>query len=408
MKNKSYRFKSLRNKLSLKHLVFLEIILVLILFSIAVLIRLKYVLTMNHPPLVTDAYNYDVMTKQFLEKGFLGYLSNKPNAYITPGYPLFLAAIYSFFGYQSGSPLLQVRIIQAILGSLTCIIVYFMGKRLKNKTVGFIAGFLYALYPPFAWSNTLILTETIYNFFFLGYLYLQTRILENKSRMQSFLCGIVFALAVLIRPLIFPLLIIPFILSYFFDSRHDKRLVNLFLYAFGGMVLVMSPWWIRNIVVMNKFILLATQTGNPFIAGCFPYFENMDNTRYNVSNQLLEGIRIIAEGFRTKPILYLKWFTIGKFNCLFSYPWYYAPAEFTFLRSIWLIHYVALVLGWLGVLYTLVRNRLRLIGLYVIFLTALQFLFIPDARYAYSIFPLLMILTGYLVDYLLLHSVEKT
>lgn len=44
------------------------------------------------------------MARQFLDKGFLGYMSSRPNAYITPGYPLFLALIYKLYGYAQGVP----------------------------------------------------------------------------------------------------------------------------------------------------------------------------------------------------------------------------------------------------------------------------------------------------------------
>ena len=40
------------------------------------------------------------MAKNFLENGFLGYgigeIAKEPNAYITPGYPLFLSFIYFY------------------------------------------------------------------------------------------------------------------------------------------------------------------------------------------------------------------------------------------------------------------------------------------------------------------------
>ncbi|MCX7841844.1 MAG: glycosyltransferase family 39 protein [Clostridia bacterium] len=396
--------RAIINKLSFKRLVILEVLAVLLLFAVALYVRLKFVFGINHPPLLTDAFNYDAMTRQFLEKGFLGYMSQKPNAYITPGYPLFLAAIYSIFGYMPSSPLLQVRIVQSVLGSLTCIIVYLTGRRLKSKATGLIAGSSYALYPTFAWSCTLILTEVLFNFLFLIYVYLQVRILENKSRVESFFCGLVFAAAVLVRPVIFPLLAVPFAYQYFIASKNDKRIIRIFLYALAGVVLLMAPWWIRNIVVLNKFILLATQTGNPLIAGTFPYFANIDLSRYNVSDQFAEGIRLIIKGFATQPLLYLKWFTVGKWNFIFGYPWYYAPAEFTFLKSVWFLHYVVIVLGWLGVLFSLIKNRLRVIALFALMLTCLQLLFVPEARYAYSIIPLLMLLMGNVVDFLLIES----
>lgn len=396
--------KSFLKRLTPKQLLMLEVISISLIILVALLFRLKFVFGMEHSSLVTDAYNYDIMTRQFLDKGFLGYMSDKPGAYITPGYPFFLSLIYLIFGYKTGSPIMQVRVVQSLFGAFTCLIVYFIGKKAKNKTVGFIAAAAYAIYPTFAWSPSLILTETIYNFFFLLYIYFQVKILETKSRLSSFVCGLIFAIAVMIRPLIFPLLIIPF--AYHYVVTKDKRVVRIFIYTAIGVLLVMLPWWIRNMAVLEKFILLATQTGNPFIAGMFPYFDKIDITHYNVKNQIAEGLRMLFEGLRTQPLLYIKWFTIGKLNFIFGYSWFYPEKGFTFLSSIWLLHFVIIVLGWLGVLFSMIKGRLRVIALFAIILTLFQLLFVPEARYAYSIMPLLMILMAYTVEYLFFSSRE--
>lgn len=404
MKSNKVRKKSFFKRLTPKQLFLIEAISISILVIVALLLRLKFVFGMNHSPLVTDALNYDVMTRQFLDKGFLGYIADKPNAYITPGYPFFLSLIYLIFGYKAGSPITQVRVVQSLFGALTCLVVYFIGKKAKNKTVGFTAAAVYAVYPTFVWSPSLILTETIYNFFFLLYIYLQVRILETKSNLSSFVCGLIFAVAVLIRPVIFPLLAVPFIYHYY--VTRDKRVVRIFAYTAAGVILVMIPWWIRNLVVMEKFILLATQTGNPFIAGMFPYFDKIDISHYNVKNQVAEGLRMLFEGLRTQPLLFIKWFTIGKLNFIFGYSWFYPEKGFTFLSSIWLLHFVIIVLGWLGVLFSMIKGRLRVISLFAIILTLFQLLFVPDARYAYSIMPLLIVLMAYTVDYLFFSSRE--
>ena len=84
-------------------------VILILLFYLS--IQLYYAFSIPHPPLVYDAHNYDVMARQFLEKGFLGYASTRPNAFTTPGYPLFLAMLYKIFGYSQGSPLMEVRLL---------------------------------------------------------------------------------------------------------------------------------------------------------------------------------------------------------------------------------------------------------------------------------------------------------
>jgi 4-amino-4-deoxy-L-arabinose transferase-like glycosyltransferase len=379
-------------------------LIISIVLAMALFLRFKFVLTVNHPPLAGDAFNYDVMVKQFLDKGFLGYMSQKPNAYVTPGYPLFLSLVYTVFGYREASPLLQVRLVQSVLGAFTCLIIYFIGKSLKNRKVGIFAAFACAVYPVFVWSPSLILTETLYTFLFLIYLYLQIKVPESKSGIIKIVCGLVFAAASMVRPALFPLLIIPYIYQYY--KTKNKEVIRSFFVTASGAVLLMLPWWIRNAVTLKKLVFLATQTGNPFLGGVFPYYQDMNFTSTSSGDQLREGLKIVMKGFISKPLLYLKWFTIGKFNLIFGDMWYFPPSGSDFLVSLKLFHYVVVVTGWIGVVFSFIKKRFEIIALFVSALTLIQLVFIPEARYAYSIIPLLMILMAYVIDYLFFDSEE--
>lgn len=386
-------------KFYIKHKAKLEPAILIMLFIMALIFRLIYVFKMEHAPLVTDAYNYDVMTRQFLDKGFLGYLSDKPNAIVTPGYPLFLALIYRIFGYSSEiGPIMHVRVVQAILGALSCIIVYFIGKHIKNKRTGLIAAVLYTIYPTYLWATTLVLTETLFNFFLLLYVYFQLRVFETWKMSDALLCGFTFVLAVMVRPLIFPLLIVPF--AYMYIIKKDKKVIEVFKYTAAAVLVVMIPWWLRNIITMKKFILLATQTGNPLIAGTFPYYTDIDLSKYEVENQVKAGLKYIIEGFIKQPVLYLKWYTIGKWKHMFMNIWFYPADEFTFARSFTFIHFFIVSIGWVGVLFSLIKDKIRIISILIVLLTGLQLLFVPEERYAYPLIALLILVTAYTIDYL--------
>lgn len=379
-----------------------------IVFLIALMLRLAFVFKMEHQQLKSDAYNYDVMAKNFLDNGYWGYTDSyshkraalKPNAVITPGYPMFLSAIYSITGYKDGSPLQTVRTIQAILGAFSCLLVFFLGKRVKNRKAGLIASLFYAVYPSFVWATTLILTETLYNFLFLLYLCLQLMLLDNlKSKKSALVCGLVFAAAIFVRPAAFPLFVVPFIYKYI--KSRDRQVIKSFAIALAGLAFILIPWWIRNVIVLNKFVLLSTQGGNPLIAGSFPYFNNIDLSKYNVTDQFKAGIGYIFDGFVTQPLLYLKWFTIGKFTYIFNSQWFYPPADFVLLSSLSMMHGLIISFGWVGVIMSVIRKKYFIISSFIILLTGMQLLVIPDPRYAHSIIPLLMILTACILDQLL-------
>ncbi|MDP4093322.1 MAG: glycosyltransferase family 39 protein [Bacillota bacterium] len=406
MNNRNRTADVMSKNLTDKQKTYIEAVLLLFIILFALLLRLLFTFGIPNNVMSPDEKNYDAMTRQLLDTGVFGYMSVKPNAYVTPGYPLFLAAVYAVFGYNPTSPLMQVKIIQSVISAVTCLIVYLIGKKVRNKFTGFISALVYAIYPTFAWSSSLILTEVLYNFFFLLYFYLQLLTLEKKSKTFSMICGIIFAAAILIRPLAFPLLVIPYIYYFWFVSR-NRYIIKLFGYSLLGSLVLMVPWWARNIISTHRFILLATQTGNPLLAGAFPYFEKMNTSVTQFKDQLSGGLQIIINGFLTQPLLYLKWFTIGKLNIIFFKPWFYPGNNFSFLGSIVPIHYFIIVLGFIGLLFWTVRKNVRFFAVYTIMLTCLQLVFIPEPRYAYSIIPFLIIAAACLLDYIFFRSREK-
>ena len=102
----------------------------------------------NNLNLSSDDLNYIKSAVALVRKGiFVFHQYNEPTVFVTPVYPLFLASIFKIFGY--GFIGLQVaRIIQAILSSITVVLVFLSGKVLFNEKVGLIASFLVCFYFP--------------------------------------------------------------------------------------------------------------------------------------------------------------------------------------------------------------------------------------------------------------------
>lgn len=382
---------------------FKEYIAITLILVFCFAIRIYYlVVTSPQPPLIYDAQHYDVMTRQLLDKGILGYASVKPNAFTTPGYPLFLAVIYKIFGYAGGSPLTQVRVIQIILATLTIWLLYLLAKHIANARVGLFAAFFASIYLVFLWVPTLILTETLYTFLFMLYLYLQFLAIDRKSNLMNFLTGLALAAAVLVRPAIAPLIVLPYI--YYYLITKDKSLLKGFIMNAAGFILLMLPWWVRNLIVLKKFILFATQE-DPLLRGTYPYEIGIENIPY--TNQKQEAIKRIVEGFTKQPLLYLKWYTIGKFDYLYFKIFYYVDERITTLRWLLPLHNFFIWFGWVGVAFSVIKKEIRLISLYILLITAIQLVFTVTSRYAYPVIHLLILLTAYIIDLLFFGSKKE-
>ena len=372
-----------------------EYLLLGLILGFSLLLRMYYMLSIAHPPLIYDAHNYDVMTKQLLDNSLLGYDSTEPNAFTTPGYPLFLAVLYKIFGYSQTSPLMEVRIVQTVLSTINICLLYLLAKQISNKRVALMSALFLSVYPVAIWVPTTILTETLYTFLFLLYLNVQMIALNRKSLAINFFTGMVLASAVLVRPLIAPLIILPYIYCYM--KSKDRFLIKGFLINAAGFVLVMLPWWIRNVIVLHKFVLFATQE-DPLLRGTYPYEIGIENMPY--SNQKQEAVRRLKEGFTKQPLLYLKWYTIGKFDWLYFKIYYYVDDKITTLRSLLPLHNFFVWFGWVGVINAAVNKEIRLTALYIIFITLAHQIFVATSRYAYPQMHLLILLTAYLLDIL--------
>lgn len=233
-------------------------------FGVSLIIRLLYV-TLFPTVVFGDATAYDGLAIGLIEgKGYGGGTSS----YWPPGQPFFLAAIYTVFGYNP-----QIAcIFQAFISSLTCIIIYYIGKTVINKKVGIISALIAAIYPTFILYSGMLHTETLFIFLLpLSILYL-LKVHEEPSAKNLIITGVSFGLATLVRPII--LGFIPFILLWMLlsskDSKDRKKNLMKFIAIFLIAMVVVSPWTIRNYNVHQEFVLVSTNGGVCFWSGNNP------------------------------------------------------------------------------------------------------------------------------------------
>ena len=152
-------------------------ILIVILF-LALFIRIFCAISFNKFP-SSDAYDYDRLAVSILNgSGYVNGLG-EPTSWRSPLYPLFLASVYFLFGHNYEI----VRIIQAIIGTMTCLIIYFIGKNLYSKSIGLLAALLAALNISFICAERLLLTEAILTFLLaIIILYVSNLLIEPSNK----------------------------------------------------------------------------------------------------------------------------------------------------------------------------------------------------------------------------------
>jgi len=175
----------------------------LLLFLFAAAIRIFFISRVRYPGMLfADAFEYDMAARQVLElfkggklvpflleffKGNLGnsygILNSLGLGHISillskgPVYPIFLSAIYFIFGHT----LQAVRITQILGNTLVCLILYLLGKEIKDARVGMFAAFLWAVYLPAAFFSGTILADNLSIFLLVLSIYLFTVALRRKD-----------------------------------------------------------------------------------------------------------------------------------------------------------------------------------------------------------------------------------
>ena len=239
--------------------VFAGALLVRILFNV-------YLVGMDNPgfALFPDGEEYDALARS-LTAGTGFAVDRAPNTFRPPGYPFFLAAIYGLAGHSYP----VVKIVQSVLGALTCVFVLLIGERLFSYRVGAIAASIAAVYPFLIVYAGFLLSETLFVFLSSIFLYALVRLREHYSVRWAAFAGFILGLMTMTRPmtLLLPALLLAWAWIEFGDRRRAAAIVGIMVVM---MLVPIAPWTVRNYVVTNSFIPISSHLWAALYAGNNP------------------------------------------------------------------------------------------------------------------------------------------
>jgi len=196
----------------------------------------------------------------------------------TPGYPLALAPL--FWIYAGDPPHLLARLQAAFFGVLAVWGVWKIAREVFGSKAALISAGIAAVYPGAGALSILILSEALFCPVMVFHLYFAIAAWKAasppKSALLSLIAGIFAGLGALTRPswILFPLFIgLVGIVVY----RGRLRQLTLLIFTIGGMILVLSPWWIRNYCVTGRFVATSLQTGASLYDGLNPQATGASN-----------------------------------------------------------------------------------------------------------------------------------
>lgn len=196
----------------------------------------------------------------------------------TPGYPLVLAPIFWMAGPDPSH--LWGRGLSALLGTLSVLGVWWLAGRLFGARAGWLAGLVAALDPGQIVLGAVVLAEAAFCPAFLAQLGLWTVAWQAESRGKAAAFGLAAGLlagaATLARPswlLFTPMAIAVGLLA---DS-HRRRQLRIALAVLAGLILAMTPWWVRNARVVGRLVPTTLQVGASLYDGWNPRADGGSN-----------------------------------------------------------------------------------------------------------------------------------
>lgn len=241
-------------------------------FTIALGVRLVYLYQSAAAPTfhtpVMDAADYDILARCLLDGG-----EPSTSLFWQPVfYPLFLTVVYAL----SGSSILAARLVQCVLGAVTCWLTYRLGRRLFGRKVGFVAGLITALYGPLIFFETELLATGWAAFWAVALVLLLGAARQRLHWAVAVAVGVGGALSVVTRPtfLLFLLAASLWLTCSWARKRPGPRRLGLCLVGLaGGFALVAVPVAAANYRLNNHFGILPASGGINLYLGNNPEAE---------------------------------------------------------------------------------------------------------------------------------------
>lgn len=230
------------------------------LFALALAVRLTWVLAVRRAGFAfNDALMYHTTAINLSDgKGYVP-LTGGPTARWPPGFSTLLGGIYAVFGVH---PTLG-EIANAVIGAATVVLLMLAVERAIDRRTAIVAGAILAVLPgPIMWTDVLV-SETLYTAVFV--LAVLVLVSARPTVRWMLLFGAVMGLGALVRGEALTWIVLPAVVWW--RELPRRRLGAQVATAVAALAVVIAPWTIRNAVVMDAFVPVATNASQTLWSG---------------------------------------------------------------------------------------------------------------------------------------------
>ena len=249
---------------------------------VALLLRVGYVAVTPDYTFVHDASDYDRHAMSIARgDGYPGAQSaDRASAFRPPAYPYLLAGAYKLAGVEHADVeqrVVPARVLGILLGTLIVALIGVVALQLWGRTVALLAMAGGAVYLPLILVGGAAMSEPLFALLMLGALAAALQHRRSTHRWRWVVAsGVLAGLTILTRANAMVLLL-PFALAVWtVRPRLSPRALAVPALLVVVALLTVSPWTIRNAVVMDRFIPVSTQLGSA-LAGTYNDAARLDD-----------------------------------------------------------------------------------------------------------------------------------
>lgn len=338
-----------------------------------------------------------------------------PTAWMTPVYPLILAAIFKLWGSYTFSAYLAAVLFNIVCSALTCIPIFAVGRLIAGPAVAVGAAWLWAVFPNAILLPVQSMWDVSLSALLAAAILWQTLLLRDNPRLRSWcLYGLLWGFTLMTDATL--LLLLPLFIGWLIWTRMTQgQTYRKPLLAAAIALLCCVPWTIRNYAVFHRFIPLRSVLGLQLWVGnsehapdrrpgeIHPLSNTAEREKYRTMGELPymqdkehEALRFIV----THPRLEAA-FTWDRFVETWTGGTPHPLADFIHIRSLEfrgiLLFNLLVTVGAAWGIVILLRNRSRYalpVIAYPLLLPLPAYITLSSARYRLPIDPAILLLTA--------------
>lgn len=187
-----------------------------------------------------------------------------PSAWLTPVYPYIVAGIFKLFGPYSALPQRVMVGLNEFFSALTCIPIFFIGRRIGGRRLAVAASLLWAIFPIALLVSLLALWYTSLSALLTAWTVWATIAVLHSRRYRDWIgYGLLWVLGIMTNAAVFSL--VPFFLAWLVLMRYrpyrSLRSAWMPFIALATIAAGCTPWTVRNYFAFGEFIPFRSNFG---------------------------------------------------------------------------------------------------------------------------------------------------